>query len=279
MFSVSVAVYHKTEDIAISEKVATTIMVLMEKEAPRYKAKLKLLAKESTHKLVQNPYITYYRTAENLLELSKLLDKPIKIRDSERSPSVEPIVDDLQEYFIFWDKRNDVYRSAFLMYLASFEGFLNILYELYTRTDLRSSRLFERISREQVDVKLRMAPVYCDGFKVRIIDHEDKRFKNFLRLVNLRNDYVHANLVKTHERYIIEEDDFTFIVENEEPGETPTDINQLDLSHIELAKLYIDELVDMVIESLDPKTKREFKNFIFNEEIEVESFEGYLIPK
>lgn len=165
------------------------------------------------------------------------------------------------------------------MLLSSFEGFLNILYELYLHPELREDRIFARIGREQIDIKLRMAPIYCDGFKVETINHEDSRFKNYLRLINLRNDYVHANLIKRLERYVHKEDDFTFIIENEDNSDIPTNFNELQLEHVELAKKYIDEVIELVLESMKTKTKREFKDIIFEAEIEVEDEDGILIPR
>lgn len=123
-----------------------------------------------------------------------------------------------------------------------------------------------------------MAPIYCDGFKVKTINNTDERFSRYLKLVNLRNDYVHANLIKSLERYVIIEDGYTFILENHENSEIPTNINQLELEHVELAKKTIDDIVELVFESMDPKTRKEFKNIIFNEEIEVEEDDGILIP-
>ena len=280
LFSSSIAIYHQSSDKEQSQKLAETINDLFNKAAQQKKAKIKLLVKEAKHKLLENPFVTYYSTAENLLELSTAIDQwtlsnSASLQD-ELSKGIGPA---LTSSLDLWDKKSDLYRSAFLMFLSSFEGFLNIMYELYLKTELRADRLYDRISREQVDVKLRIAPIYCDGFKTKTINHEDDRFKNYLRLVNLRNDYVHANLIKSLERYIIEEDNHTFILENEDTSDIPSNINELELKHVELAKKYIDDIVELVFESMETKTKREFKSIIFESEIEVEDEDGVLIPK
>jgi len=99
-----------------------------------------------------------------------------------------------------------------------------------------------------------------------------------LRLVNLRNDYVHANLIKSLERYIVSEDKYTFIIENEENSDIPTNITQLEFKHVELAQKTIDDVVELVFEAMEPKTKREFKRIIYDSQIEVEDEDGILIP-
>jgi len=74
------------------------------------------------------------------------------------------------------------------------------------------------------------------------------------------------------------EDGYTFIIENEHRGELPNNISHLTHEHVLIAKKYIDDMVDMVIELLNVKTKREFKKVLFEEEIEVEDIGGVLIP-
>jgi hypothetical protein len=279
LFSTSIAIYHKDSDKEKSQELAENINDLLVKLALHNKSKLKGQIKESKHKILENPFVTYYSTAESLLELAKFTHE---MSMSNASAALDKILSGdstfSEEGIDLSDKSNDLYRSAFLMFLSSFEGFLNLMYELYLKEELRTDRLSERISREQIDIKLRLAPVYCNGFKTKTIDYNDNRFKNFLRLVNLRNDYVHANLIKSLERYIINEDDHTFIIENEETSEIPTNINELELKHVELAKKYIDEIVELVLESMEPKTKREFKIVISETEIQVIDEDGILIP-
>jgi hypothetical protein len=42
--------------------------------------------------------------------------------------------------------------------------------------------------------------------KEKTINHEDDRFRNYMRLINLRNDYIHANLIRALE---LKDTDFT----------------------------------------------------------------------
>ena len=53
-----------------------------------------------------------------------------------------------------------------------------------------------------------------------------------------------------------------------------TNINQLDLVHVELAKKYVDDVAALVFESMETRTRREFKSVIFDSEIEVEDEDG-----
>ncbi len=266
LLSTSIAIYH-SKDHETSNKLGLCINTLLEKLAEQKKNTLKAKAKNSKHKLLENPFVTYYSTAENLVAISKKIDQSIMYAGEQRD-----------SIFDLLDKKSDLYRSAFLMLLSSFEGFLNILYELYLKPELRTERLAQRIYREQIDIKLRIAPIYCDGFRVKTINDGDERFRKYLMLVNLRNDYVHANLIKSLERYIVTEDNYEFILEIPDHSDIPTNINNLELEHVELARKIIDDVVELVFESMETKTRREFKSFIFESEISVEEEDGIYIP-
>lgn len=101
--------------------------------------------------------MAYYSTAENLADLADKIDEI----------SVDHY--NLPNSFSLFSKKDDIFKSAFLMLLSSFEGFLNILYELYLQPELRSDRLFERISREQVDIKLRLARFIVAALKLKLL--------------------------------------------------------------------------------------------------------------
>lgn len=223
--------------------------------------------------------MSYYSIAKNLLDVASSIEK-ITINNSTQifHEHQNKTTNQLSLNFELWHKKDDLYRSAFLMFLSSFEGFFNILYELYLKAELRTDRIYDRISREQIDIKLRIAPIYCNGFNDKTINNEDSRFKDYLRLVNLRNDYVHANLIKSLERYVVEQDDFTFIIENEESSEIPSNINKLELKHVELAQSIIDGIIELIFESMKPKTKKEFKKLIYMREIEMFEDDSILKP-
>ena len=279
LLSTSIAIHSLNENKSRGEKLAEVIHSLLKKEGLQKKNKIKTLIKNSKHKVLENPFITYYSTAKNLLDVASFIDKIVTTNVSQIFKEEQgKIVNSTGLNFELWHKQNDLYRSSFLMFLSSFEGFLNIMYELYLKPELRVGRIYERIAREQIDIKLRIAPIYCDGLKAKIINNEDERFKAFLRLVNLRNDYVHANLIKSLERYVVEEDDYTFIVENEEFTDIPSNINKIELKHVELVKTIIDNVIELVFESMKPNTKREFKKLIYSQEIEMIEEDGSFLP-
>lgn len=280
LLSTSIAVYHSPPDEEKSKALAEKINEVLEKEAAHKKGHVRILARTATRKILENPFNTYYSAAVSLIDYGRLIDKMTMTEYRPANKLDEHAVFlTLSERVDLWENKEDLFRSAFLMLLSSFEGFLNILYELYLQPELREERIFARIAREQIDVKLRLVPTYCHGFKVKAINNEDPRFKNYFRLVNLRNDYIHANLIKRLERYIVEEDGFTFVIENEETSDIPTNFRELKLEHVELARKYIDDVIALVFESMETKARKEFQAIIFDSDIEVIEEDGVLIPR
>ena len=148
---------------------------------------------------------------------------------------------------------------------------MNLIYELYVKPDLRDERIFDRLSREQIDVKVRLAPVYCDGFKSKTIDNHSETFKKFHSIVNLRNDFIHANLTKPMRLPIVTESDFSFIVPPEilDKNGFPRSIDGLTPDSIETVKKSIDDMVSLLANSMEPKFRHEFNKILDQEYITI----------
>jgi hypothetical protein len=84
--------------------------------------------------------------------------------------------------------------TAFFLLVASFEGFLNLIYELYLEPSLREDvRARDHVNRLPIDLKLRLAPLYCTCFKDKVLPVGES-FGRWQAVTNLRNNLIHANL-------------------------------------------------------------------------------------
>lgn len=85
------------------------------------------------------------------------------------------------------------------------ESAVNFLMLLLAKPDVRADRrVFEDFGRRNIDVRLKSLHLVCDGFASRI-EGSEEQFKEFLRLMNKRNDRLHGNVDPTtstgHEVY------------------------------------------------------------------------------
>lgn len=236
---------------AKAEKIGNEFLILLKKYIPKSAAKIKKAEAEANQFVLQNPFTLYYRSAENLLE---------EVPDAGIDAS-------------------DYYRSAFFLFIAAFEGLLNLIYELYLKANLRDGRIYERLSREQIDIKVRLAPLYCDCFSDKSLDHTSNAFKQFHSIVNLRNDFIHANFTKPMKRTIVIEDGYTFIVEqsSRDKNGLPKSIDALTEDDLNLVKESINQMIDMLAESMKPRFRREFRNILEEDYIQVIIEEGDMI--
>lgn len=228
---------------ATAVKIGEDFLELLSSRAARHAKRIDQMAKSANSQVLQNPYALYYDSAERLLEKAKTDH----------------------------DAESDLCRSAFFLFIAAFEGFLNLIYELHAKTGLRDERLFGRIGREQIDVKLRLAPLYCDCFRNSLIDHTTDAFKNFHSIANLRNDFVHANFTKPMKIPVVIEDGHTFFVEHSlrDDDGLPKSVEALTTTDLEFVKTSIDEIVNQVLDSMRLKHKRRFNQILREEYVRV----------
>jgi len=253
--SVSIEVYAQdNEPYDKFKQEAEDFVSLLRQQAPQYIGKIKATASSAYGFNFQNPFAMYFKSAERLLDIASELEK-----------------DPFQ-----YDAPSDLYKAAFFLYIASFEGLLNLIYEIYLNPALRDERIYNRLQREQIDVKIRLAPVYCNCFKVESIDPKTEEFKRFHFVAELRNDFIHANITRPMKSSMVEKDGFIFRVDQEQTGKyglprTPT---ALDKSHLEFVQETIQDMVKVILGAMTPRHRREFGMVIDNEIIGVDIVEN-----
>ncbi|MGO2393286.1 MAG: hypothetical protein ACTH69_14480 [Halomonas sp.] len=264
-FTWSIGVYLKQDVSSSAEDVANKFLKTIEGQASKYSSAIKEKLKKPDGIVIENPFITYRETADSLYEMLEDMKQPKENEDEEIK-------------FGDWMKHYDVCRAAFIMYLSSVEGFVNLIYELYLRKDLREKRIYDRVCREQIDLKLRLAPVYCECFKADVLDSSAEEFKEFHSLANLRNDFVHANLTKPMMNAVVYEDDFEFVIDSESTTSIgiPNNFREFESHHVLRAKEITQDLIDYVISAMEPRYRREFEYILNDEHIKVEYEDGQL---
>lgn len=262
--SLSIDVYKKDPDFnEVDEEIAKFVKML-KKQTDRQMAKTNSAISKAKSFLYKNPFALYFTNAENLLSNASEWSS-IETKTSSKLYQLA--------------SSGDLYRAAFFLYVASFEGLLNLIYEIYLNQDLRDERIFTHLKRSQIDVKLRLAPVYCTCFKQQVINANTEEFRRFQFIVDLRNDFVHANITKPMKDLIIEDEGFRFFIDSAQVNKynLPRDATRLDFSHLEFVRETILDMTQLVLDSMQPRYKREFTAVIYNDRIMVDIEEGELI--
>lgn len=245
-------IYHDKSDRNEAEAIGQKVIqfLVTQGQAGKYKNAVKQLAAKARYKTIQNPFRIYFASADNLLSLA------------ENTPNL--------------GEREDLCRSAFFLFLSSFEGLLNIIYDLYLKTFLDNERIRATLVRANIDVKLQLAPLYCVCFSQDTLHYTHDEFTRYMQIVGLRNDFIHANMSASMKTPIIQEDDYVFFVEPAlNPAESiPRSLAALDVEHLHLVKQTISDMANAVINSMNHKFKHDFSTAMEQEQIIIEQING-----
>jgi hypothetical protein len=166
-----------------------------------YGSEMKKVQEEfQKYTLFINPFTRLRDSLSKLISELKTLDtKEIKrinnhkVTDEERT-----------EYYKRYNKWiNNVERSVSLgttirmLSPVLAESFINTLLFVFAKKEFKNDkRLYENLIRQNIDIRVKTLHLNCDGFK-KPVQAEEKEFKDFLTLMNNRNDFLHGNIDPT----------------------------------------------------------------------------------
>lgn len=220
------------------------------------------------------------------IEEQTRIDRGVEFFDyyGEESAEVEDTLSNLRrlkekqerlEYF------ENISRTAvFFLFIASLEGLLNLVYEVYLFKELREDeRIKAFISRAQIDIKLRAMPVYCSCFNVHLID-SDETFKKIHSIFNLRNDLIHANMTSamTAKRYEVHGRLFHSHEDKKNKYSLPQTARSLTIENLQFVCEAVEKMVENIMVSMKPRYKREFERVLHQDGFYARLIDGeYLI--
>jgi hypothetical protein len=259
----SIHVYEHNKDEARAKHLIGELERQIIQASSKNRSLLSSLLENPAGHIIENPFALYYQTALELLEIAE---------GHRKEPGNPPNAATKQTD----SARLTLCRAAFFQFIAAVEGWLNLLYEIYLKADLRDHRIVDRLAREQIDIKLRLAPIYCDCFAGRTIDHKTEAFRNFNRLVNARNDFIHANITRSMKTPVVSHDDITFVATTETPenGIVPGLMSDLGLEDLLKIKILVDDILAQILASMKPRDRRELESVMHKDFINVEYEDG-----
>jgi hypothetical protein len=157
-----------------------------------------------------------------------------------------------------WHNQQTYLAAPFFLLMAAFEGLLNLIYELYLDPSLRSDkRIKDQLFRSPIDLKLRLAPLYCTCFKARALP-TDGPFRRFQAVVNLRNDLIHGNLTPTMRVREFVEDNIVFWVSDGtlmNQYHLPNNAQDLNMQHLDFVFETVEQMVESILSAMNGQHK------------------------
>ena len=224
-------------------------------EANKFKITKKQIKDKKIGGIITNPYSLFFNTAEHLLDEAQRIITDIRNYNKDKKGS-DLFTEELNKSLIV----GALFRSAFVASYLGFEGFINVIYNIFLDSRYRNDIFENKLKKEMIPIKLLEIDKYCNGFTGPVILVEDELFKAFQYLTNIRNDFVHANIVKDMESHLVIDKQYPIFAE-EKTGKKygisyhPAIISNLDV--IRTRKL-IEKIVIKIINTLDKRIKMDF---------------------
>lgn len=242
-------IYPDEDDTNKAYGIAREFLELLMFESKRHSSKIRGKIKEAEARKFQNPFAEYFSDAQLLLKKAK-------------EPKSNLTLLDYQEMYANL-------RAAFFLFVASFEGLLNLIYELNLKPSLRDERIYQRLAREQIDIKLRLAPLYCDCFQSDHFDFHSDAFDRFLYIVELRNNIIHANITLPMRTSILVEDEFWFL-QKEAENEGKYGLSQhiyFEFKDLDFVEKSIRDITELLIQAMKPNYQADFRKILHQLEV------------
>lgn len=188
------------ERVGVEEGAWMRLESELQKEFAGYRVKMKKVSGDFEHwHLFINPYSRLLRIVDkNVSRLKEIDIAGVAIPAFPKSPA------EFKQYAEQLEAAQEKYREAMaittslqLMAPVMAEAGLNLIMLLLARPDVKADRrLYEDFVRRNIDVRVKSLHLCCIGFDHPIAG-SDEAFKQFLRLMNRRNDALHGNVDPT----------------------------------------------------------------------------------
>ncbi len=260
--SFSVCIYQKDNDELQAKAIAHALSQLIVQTANKNKGKIAAIIAKPSGFVLENPFALQYKTADDLLKLSQQFAN-----------------DDMDEprHLDNFDTSDLLCRAAYVQFIAAVEGFLNLLVELYLRHELRDERIVERFGREQIDIKLRLIPLYCDCFVNKVIDGKNEVIQDFMRIINMRNNFIHANFTKSMRTPFVTHEGAAYFISPEKKSTHPLTVDSLSeitLDFINNLKAVVDGVINYLLSNMHPRERKVFSDIMYEDFIHVSLEDG-----
>ncbi len=233
-----------------------------------YTGRLKKTIQRATVRYIENPFALNIESASILH--NQLEDN---LEDKSSNSSSDDLAKMVNNFYVQDRLKKGAVQGSYILYLSAFEGFLNLIHHLYLKDEIRKdTKKASEISRANLNEKIPAMPKYCICFDDNV-EFKSDAFDKYYSIINLRNDFIHANLTDSMENAMLTESDFHFHVLSNKYETTyglPYVFSALTKEHIDFVADTIRAVVQEIIDRMKLPHRDEFESVIYLREIIVE---------
>ena len=234
---------------------ATALKDAVLQETKNIKVSRKQIKESKIGGIISNPYSLFNNTSIQLLDQAAGI-----IREIHKKERTGKALAGLHQE---WEQGPCVaalFRASIISSYLSFEGFVNVIYAIFLKDRYRND-LFERdLQNKMIPAKLLEMDKYCDEFVTQVVSPEDELFKAFQHFTNVRNDFLHANIVRGMEAHLVRTGDHEILWEEkaEEKFGITTHPGRITNADVIRSQRLVQKLIVRIINSMSKRIRRKF---------------------
>lgn len=213
-----------------------------------------------------NVYLSNYVSAKFMQKIALSQEKNLQaeflrydarteLHDREKSEHIDQYMLACGMYF----------SSAIMYFFMALEGFINIVFHAFLKKNFRNRDLNIE-QRFDIEQKLKLMPALCSGFKEEYVGATSEIYSNFIKLKNYRNSMLHSKVEESLRLLVFIEDGFVYNVDLSKHKEQFLPSHKIKLTDRDVleVKRIVDEIINMVLNSMTKSTKDLTEKYILN---------------
>jgi hypothetical protein len=215
--------------------------------------------------LLHNVFLTNYRSAELMLEFADENEQILK--DEFLRYDARNSLDPEQKAHIdkFMPALGMYYAASISYFFMSLEGFVNILYYVFLKDELRSEFFKEQKLNERLDInaKILLMPSLCNGFKNK---QKTAFLKDLTILKNYRNFFFHSKIADSLKRATFVESGFLYTCNLEKDSSSlfPWQKHHLSKKDVLEFKRIVDSIIKDILEMMQEQYMKLVDKYVMN---------------
>ena len=216
--------------------------------------------------LLHNIYLSNYGAAELLrnefAEENELAVRAEALRfDARTEERADPTKRDHVDKYI--RGLGMFYAAAISYYFMALEGFVNLIYHAFLRSELRD-RNFNLEQRLDLEQKLRLMSYLCSGFKKEEGLSGADYWEDFRQLRDHRNQMFHSRIQDSLKEVCLVEQGFLYTcnMKRTERNLLPSQKHELRANDMLTVKNTVDKIVNQTLDRMDAESRKPVEEFV-----------------
>lgn len=240
-------------------------------EANRLRGQILNIRKEFENKenirlsFLNNVFLNNYRSAGLMLESSEKNEQFIKDEYLRYDPRDVLNPEQMAHLDKFAPALGMYYAASISYFFMSLEGFINILYYVFLKDEIRPEFFKEQKLDERLDIytKVLLMPSLCNGFKSK---QKSTLLKDLTRLKNYRNFFFHSKITDSLKKATFVESGFLYSCDVEKNTETPLPWKKISLSKKDVLefKRIVDSIITDILKMMEGQHIKWINKYVMN---------------